>query len=528
VNFTCSFNANNFIIPYRSYADKQEKDCMIDTKKTSETNHVSDFLVVGGGPAGATAAYYLAKAGKNVILLDRQSFPRDKVCGDFVSQIAIRELQELAISQLPEFENSNVIKTAAVFVDGEKLVTADMPSLAGLTQPGRIIPRKKLDNWILDATKKAGATVLENFLVTSFTVENNQVRVLAQNKIDGASHIFQAKLLIGADGSNSVIANILHGYVPPKANRIIGMRGYFEGVQGPVDRADMHFSSKSFPGYCWLFPTEKGEANVGLGVLLETMPQETHPKALFDKLIEEDAGLKARLSGAKLKASIQTWPLNVYNPHAEVIGERVILVGEAAGLVNPLNGEGIQYALLSGKWAAQTALNCNRKDDYSQTALAEYSMRIKDELDYGFKLSALIVQFIRNRHLNPLWLGTFEVMLARAKSDPQYAGLAGGILSGLMPPTEGLTPKFMLNTMQEAVTTTGQKIMVNPTNLPQDALKFTQTTLKIAQESARDPVGFLEWSMGTAFQAAEFAATIPMRMLRDFSKDKTESNQTPE
>ncbi|MCW4024164.1 MAG: NAD(P)/FAD-dependent oxidoreductase [Candidatus Bathyarchaeota archaeon] len=476
--------------------------------------------MVGGGPAGATAAYYLAKAGKSVILIDRQTFPRDKVCGDFVSQIAIAELEKMGITQLPEFQDTNVINSASVFVDGKELASATMPLLAELSQPGRVIPRKTLDNWILDAAKKAGVTVLENVLVTDFVVENNQVRVIAQDK-EGVNHIFHSRLLIGADGSNSLISRIMHGNLPPQTNRIIGLRGYFEDVKGPFDRADMHFSSKNFPGYCWLFPTGQNQANVGIGVVLETMPKEDNPKELLDQLIHQDEGVKQRLADAKLKGPIQSWPINVYNPHREITSERVMLVGEAAGLVNPLNGEGIQYALLSGKWAAQTALKCKETEDYNRTALFEYAKKVRDELDFGFKLSSLLIQLTRNRNLNPLWLATFEVMLSRAKTDPEYAKLTGGILSGITPATDGLNAKFVISTIESAVASTKQKIIKDPASLPKDAVKFTQTTLKVAQDTAHDPVGFIEWGISTALQAAEFAATIPMRALRAYAKEKT-------
>jgi geranylgeranyl reductase family protein len=494
---------------------------MSNIQKIFESDHISDFLIVGGGPAGATAAYYMAKAGKSVILIDRQTFPRDKVCGDFVSQIAIAELDKMGITQLPEFNDaSNVINSASVFLDGKELASTAMPLLAELSQPGRVIPRKILDNWILDAAKKAGVTVLENVLVKDFVVENNQVRVTTQDK-EGANHIFHSRLLIGADGNNSLISRIMHGNSLPQANRIIGLRGYFENVKGPSDRADMHFSSKSFPGYCWLFPTVQGEANIGIGVLLETMPKEDNPKELLDQLIHQDENIKQRLADAKLKGTIQSWPINVYNPHMEITGERVMLVGEAAGLVNPINGEGIQYALLSGRWAAETALKCQDSDDYSQTALFEYAKKVRDELDFGFKLSGLLIQFMRNRNLNPLWLATFEVMLSRAKTDPEYAKLTGGILSGMIPATDGLNAKFVINTIESAIASTRQKIINNPASLPKDAVKFTQTTLKVAQDTARNPVGFIEWSISTAIKAAEFAATIPTKALREYTKEKT-------
>src|SRR5208283_3655674 len=126
----------------------------------------AEVIVVGGGPAGATAAYYLAKGGRRVTVLDRQIFPRDKVCGDFVGPAAIKELQDMGIPELADIKDANVIETARVFLDGEELISAPMPKLSAMPEAGRIIPRKTLDAWIFGAARKAGATTIENALVT--------------------------------------------------------------------------------------------------------------------------------------------------------------------------------------------------------------------------------------------------------------------------------------------------------------------------------------------------------------------------
>lgn len=228
-----------------------------------------------------------------------------------------------------------------------------------------------MDTWILDAARQAGAIIIENSLVTGFQVKVDGVSVNA--KTHRGNETFKAKMLVGADGTNSIVANILHGQPPPRTNRTIGVRAYFENVAGPADRADMHFTSQSFPGYCWLFPTGTGQANVGVGVLLETLPKSNRPKDLFNELINSDQGLKERLRNAKVIGKLEAWPINTYDPNIPIVADRVILAGEAAGLVNPVNGEGIQYALLSGRWAAQTAQVSLKTGDFSQKALQTYS-----------------------------------------------------------------------------------------------------------------------------------------------------------
>ncbi len=481
---------------------------------------VFDVVIVGAGPSGATAAYYLSKSGVKVLLLDRQTFPRDKVCGDFVSPVSIKELQNMGITELEEFKQSNRVNKAAVFLNGEELIVAEMPGFEGLAKEGRVIPRKQLDNWILVAAKREGAKVIEGALVTGFKVKPECVEVTA--RIGEENRLFRAQLLIGADGTNSVIASILHGHPPLKANRTIGVRAYFENVTGSTDRADMHFSNMSFPGYFWLFPVGNGQANVGVGILLETTPKSSQPKDLFYQLINSDPAIKNRLKDAKITGKLETWPINSYDPTQPLTADRVLLTGEAAGLVNAINGEGIQYALLSGKWAAQTASECIKVDDCSQNALSSYVSKVQTELAAGFETSAFIVQFIRNRNLNPLWLKTFETMVAKAKSDPQYASIAGGILSGMISPTEGLTPQFMISTLEEATVANTIRIVseaiTNPSSLPKNVIKITEYGFEAAVNSAQNPFELLQWSMETVAKMAEFAFTVPSQIGRDNAK----------
>ena len=111
----------------------------------------SDVIVVGAGPAGSSAAHYLAIAGYDVILVDRCKFPRDKICGDFVSPISQIELAQLGVTRTPEFRNANRISKAAVFLDGNKLVSRVVPKVQGLPQYGRVVPRVVLDKLVLDS-----------------------------------------------------------------------------------------------------------------------------------------------------------------------------------------------------------------------------------------------------------------------------------------------------------------------------------------------------------------------------------------
>ena len=243
---------------------------------------------------------------------------------------------------------------------------------------------------------------------------------------NSGSRTITARALIGADGSNSVIGRIFRGHPVPREDRIIAIRAYYIGVEGLDDTAFLFFHKADFPGYCWLFPTGPTSANVGIGFLSETLPPAR--KNLLGSLtrwIKEDPVLKLHLQNAQMVGKPRGWPLSIYDPNLPVSGDRVILAGDAAGLANPLNGEGIQYALLSARWAAETLDKAARQDNFSGVVLREYATKVEQELRYDMAISRAIVQLIRNRSLNPLWMRGLRIAASRASAEPAYGDSRG-------------------------------------------------------------------------------------------------------
>lgn len=468
----------------------------------------ADVIIVGAGPAGASAATWLARDGWRVLIIDRQRFPRDKVCGDFTGPVALAELEALGVTGEPGYLTTNVIRRAALHVDGKPLIARPIPALEGLPSYGRCIPRTVLDAWVLAAARRAGARVLEG--VSARTIEVSPTCVTVRAAHDGADVSFTARMVIGADGSSSTVARALRGAPPPDTSRIVAVRGYYTGDAGPVDQADLYFSAESFPGYYWLFPTGGGTANVGVGMVLETWPPAPgHLRELMLALVERDAVLSQRLAGATLVGKIVGWPLSTYDPSLALVGDRVLLAGDAAGFINPLNGEGIQYALLSGRWAAAHAAQALLHDATSAHALAGYVAQVDRELRYDMAFAGLIVECIRNRHLNALWLQLLHVIAARARVDAKFADTCAAVLAGLVPSHYALTPHIIGRTIDQAVYSSvlsvGWSMLRGPRALVTQGQRGVSLVSGAIGGAARDPLALMRWLVGVARQAGELA-----------------------
>jgi geranylgeranyl reductase family protein len=479
---------------------------------------LTDVIIVGAGPAGTSAAYYLASAGIKVTLLDKAVFPREKVAGDMISPGAIRELQNMKITSLAEF---NKIDRAGIYLNGRKLMTGLFPQYPDLTNYSVIVPRIVLDELTLDAAKKVGATIVEGFNVTDCQVNDEYVTIMGEHENEKVT--LKSRLLIGADGHNSVIAKKLRGTTWPDSHKAVVVRGYFENVTGAANQGGVYYNDEDFVGYSWIFPLDMNRANVGIGLLMDSAPATKTPKELLMEHIKNDEGMKKRLEKAELKGELKISELNMYDPQMPLVSNRVMMIGEAAGLINGFNGEGTYFALLSGKWAAETALKCIVKNTLSEAALSAYSKRVEDELEYGFKVSNLMLGLVRNRSLIPVWMKTLEIMGDRSRKDPEYAKLTGAILSGMVFPNQEVTYKIVVGVIQEAATSTGFEVLAemlkNPETIPANALKVTQLGFNIAKNALENPVNFFEWGLGSAVRMLDVASEVSKKFLAQKEED---------
>ncbi len=469
-----------------------------------------DVLITGGGPAGSALAYHLSQKGLNVIVIEAQRFPRDKVCGDGVSPIALSELHNIGITGLDGFAAANEINKVGLFIREDK-VFIDLEKEDHLPYHARIIPRLQLDNWIHEAAERNGAIYWEDSRVTDYFITENMI--VADVKRNDASIRVKAKVIVGADGSNSTIARVLNGSKPSDEYQLLGLRAYYENVNGPRDRVDIFFSDENYPGIYWMFPLGENEANIGLAMVASTLPKkEVHVKELLTDHIKKNKGISERIGNGTINGKIYGWPLNFFNPANKIAASRLLLVGDAAGLINPLSGDGIQYALLSARWAAESLIKCFELNDFSRTALSSYHTKIKDELAYDFALSNLLIQFARNKALTPLWMEIMIVLIARAKVDKSYAHIIASIFEGTYPSYKALTPAFIGKSILQGGlhvginTATG--MLQGPEYWMRKGKDLNRIAGNIADSIKNNPAGNLRWLTGLVKNGAGVAGHL--------------------
>lgn len=361
-----------------------------------------DVIIVGAGPSGSTCASYCAKKGMKTLLLDRQKFPREKVCGDAISGQSTIILRELELTN--EIESMPHKKIWGVIFSGPNGNTVEIPILGSREEaPGYTCKRIDTDMILLNNAKKF-CDVIEEFTVSK--VERTGEKAIVSGKhSNGKEESFEANMVVAADGAMSGIAKEAGMFSVDPKHHCTAVRTYYKGVTGMTDMIELHFVDDAIPGYFWIFPMGNGEANVGLGMITEDM---TRQKVKLNQLIEtvlKSKMFKKRFEKAEALGPLKGWTLPFGSRLIKMHSNRLLLIGDAASLIDPFTGEGVGNALHSGKLAAEVCAKAHRLGKFDEETLAEYQEKVKKEicpdLQNSYNLQKLgKVRFLLNMVIN--------------------------------------------------------------------------------------------------------------------------------
>jgi geranylgeranyl reductase family protein len=362
----------------------------------------ADVIVVGAGPAGSAAAYHLATAGLDVLMLEKTSFPREKVCGDGLTPRAVKALTTMGIST---DERDGWLRNKGLrIIGGGGRIELAWPDLSAFPGFGTIRARTDFDQLLARHAQKAGVRLLENVTVTGPTLDERTGRVTgvmarAKNH-DGAEKRFGARLVVAADGNSSRLSVSMGLHKRDDRPLGVAVRTYYTSPRHDDDYLeawlDLWDGKDLLPGYGWIFGMGDGTSNIGLG-LLNTSDAFGHIdyRALLRRWLSampaewgfSEENRTEPVRGAALPMGFNRTPHYTRN---------LMLVGDAGGMVNPFNGEGIAYAMESGEIAARTIVQALGRPTAAgaERVLQGYPVALKENYGGYYTLGRTFVKMI--------------------------------------------------------------------------------------------------------------------------------------
>jgi menaquinone-9 beta-reductase len=370
----------------------------------SSQTYEADVAVVGAGPGGSTTAYYLALSGLDVLLVEKSVFPREKVCGDGLTPRAVKALVAMGVDIDPE--QGWIRNKGLRVIGGGVRLELRWPDLASFPDYGLVRPRLDLDAILARQAQKAGARLLERTTVTGPMLDRGgRVSGVAANGPDGTPVTIRAPLVVAADGGSGRLALGLG--LSKRDDRPLGVavRRYYTSPRTDDDYLESWLElwdgDRLLPGYGWIFGVGDGTANVGLGILnSSTAFGHTDYRRLLARWL---GGLPAEWGFAEQNAAGPMrgggLPMGFNRTPHYVRG--LLLVGDAGGAVNPFNGEGIAYAMETGRLAAEHVAQALARPPgpARERVLQAYPAALRAEYGGYFRLGAVFVRLIGNPHV---------------------------------------------------------------------------------------------------------------------------------
>ncbi len=353
-----------------------------------------DVIIVGGGPAGSSCATLLGRDGIKTLLVDKASFPRDKTCGDEISDKCADILRDIGVEE--EIKNLQHSMIYGLVSSSPSGMTVETSEGSGFHQ--YVCKREIFDNVIFEQAKKK-SEAMENFTVTDLIMDGFKVAGVKGVKKNGNEIELRAKIVVGADGATSIVARKLglNNFDTKKSH--VAIRAYYENVDMNSGRMEIHFLDECMPGYFWIFPVGNNTCNVGLGMLAsEIQERRLNLKTLLERAIK-NSRISYKFKNAKQISEIRGWNLPTGAQKRKRAGDGFILIGDAASLIDPLTGGGVGNAVVSAKIAADTIKKSMASGDFSYKILSEYEKNLDKRMEGEFKERYRIMKLLSDTNV---------------------------------------------------------------------------------------------------------------------------------
>ena len=381
-------------------------------RRTAERVH--DVVVVGAGPSGSSCGYWLADAGWDVVVVEKKEFPREKTCGDGLTPRAVRQLADMGLEA--ELAGAHRFTGLRAYGFGHS-IEMQWPEHPNFPSYGYTITRHDLDGLVAAGAAGAGATLLQGTEVVAPIIDEGLATtgalptlagVTVKEKAGGGTRAIKARYVVVADGSNSRIGRMLGTSRRRDLPMGMALRGYYTSERHDDPFIESHLDIRDaegyvVPGYGWIFPMGDGRVNVGVGLLsTDQRWKGINTSQLMDAFVgyaPESWGLSPETSlgpptGGKLPMGLSVGPR---------AGANVLIAGDAGGVINPFNGEGIAYGYETGRLAA-AALGRALTGEGAE-ALADYERELTAAYGPYYKVARAFVHLISHPEAMRLCVG---------------------------------------------------------------------------------------------------------------------------
>lgn len=350
---------------------------------------IFDVIILGAGPAGTTCAMALENKGLKVALIDKATFPRDKICGDAIPGQSFKALKLINPKwelQLREQCEQTRVFSSRLYISKNKSFSYKWISYASNSK------RIDFDNFLFDIVKEQTNTeIFQNNQVIKLTKTQHSINCILENGLE-----LIAPIIVGCDGSHSIVKRCFLEQQKQKNKVYAAVRAYYKEISGAVSGQNEFHLVKEVDGYFWIFPLPNDYYNVGFGILNDKTKKTDSVKDIRKKLAQiiESDRFKARFKKAKLVGNVNGFGLPIWTKNQRISGERFVLAGDAASLVDPIQGHGIDKAIWSGMIAANQILRCFKQNNFESDFMKGYENEINQKFGSELKRSYYLMKIL--------------------------------------------------------------------------------------------------------------------------------------